>query len=171
LTPDAPPFYESGSLSGQLHLWWEELALREKAPRPERVASLSRWIEAQERAGARQVGAKHPLLSLCGDDWLEAWGGATHFVWALRPPEESIRSLTALGWWPGSEEYVQRRLYDAASRFLERLPHLRLEFADLTSHPSREVERIIQYLHVAPDNEQIRSAVGSIQPRNKPPGA
>jgi hypothetical protein len=171
LTPGATPYYESASLGDQLRLWWEEPALQEKTPKAERVPVLAQWVEGQERAGAKQVGAKHPLLSLCGEDLLEAWGDATHFIWSHRPLEESIHSLTALGWWPGSEEFVQRQLRDAASRFFERQPHLRVELADLTSHPSREVDRIIQYLRIAPDNEQIRSAVGCIQPRNKPPGA
>lgn len=171
LTPGAPLYYESGSLSGQLRLWWEEPALREKTPKAERIPLLARWVKDREQAGAPHVGAKHPLLSLCGDDLLEAWGGATHFLWAHRPLEESIRSLTALGWWPGSEETVQRRLYDAASRFLQQRPHLRVEMADLTSQPSREVERILQYLQVAPNSEQIRAAVSSIQLRDKPSGA
>jgi len=46
-----------------------------------------------------------------------------------------------------------------------------VELADLTSHPSREVDRIIHFLGITPDNEQIRSAVCSIQPRNTPPSA
>jgi hypothetical protein len=168
LTPDATLYYESASLADQLRIWWDEPSLEEKTPKAERVHFLAQWVESLEWAGARQVGAKHPLLSLCGDDLLEAWGGATHFIWSYRPLEESIHSLIALGWWPGREEFVQRRLWDAASRFFERHPHLRVELADLTSQPSREVERIIKYLGITPNNEQIRNAINCIQPRYKP---
>ena len=124
LVPDKGLYYESASLADLLRIWWDEPSLEEKTPKAERVPLLSKWIEDQEWAGVKQVGAKHPLLSLCGEDLLEAWGDATHFLWSRRPVEESIRSLTALGWWPGSEERVQRRLWEAASRFFERRPHL-----------------------------------------------
>ena len=168
LDPAAPPFYESASLAERLRAWWDEPSLQEKAPRAERVRALAQWVESQERTGARWVGAKHPLLSLCGDDLLEAWGAETRWIWSYRPLEESIRSLAALGWWPGREEFVQRRLWDAASRFFAGREHLRVELAGLRSDPSREVERIIHYLRIAPESEQVRAAVRCIQPGSKP---
>ncbi len=171
VTPGAPPYYESAALADSLRRWWNEPDLHQTAPPAERVAFLSRWVEDRERDGAAHIGAKHPLLSLCGPDLLAGWGGATQFVWANRPLEEAIRALIGLGWWPGREEVVQSRLWGAAFRFLDGRPHLRVELADLTSQPAREVERIIHYLQITPDDEQIRSAVGSIQPRQKPQGA
>ena len=161
----APPFYESASLGDLLRAWWDEPGLQEKAPKEERVRALSRWVEDHERTGAKWVGAKHPLLSLCGEDLLEAWGDKTRWLWSYRPPEQSIRSLTSLGWWPGREEFVQRRLWDAATRFFAGREHLRVQLADLISDPSREVDRIVRYLGVAPTDEQVRAAIRCIRPR------
>lgn len=171
LTPDTPPFYESAFLADQLRSWWSEPSLEEKTPKPERVRVLGQWAESRERAGAKQVGAKHPLLSLCGDDLLEAWGGATQFIWSHRPLEKSILSLRQLGWWPGREEFVQRRLYEATSQFLQQRPHLRVELADLRSDPSREVERIIHFLQITPSNEHMHSATACIQAKSGAVGA
>ena len=171
LTPGTPPFYESASLAGLLRSWWDEPGLIEKTPKAERVRVLAEWIAEQEKAGAKQAGAKHPLLSLCGEDLLEAWGDAAKFIWSHRPIEKSIHSLVHLGWWPGREEFVQRQLYDAASQFLQGRPHLRVELADLRSNPSREVERLIHFLQISPNNEQIRSAMACIQPNAGAVGA
>ena len=171
LEPAAPPFYESAALAERLRAWWHEPSLEEKVPRPERVRFLAEWVEGRERPGAAWVGAKHPLLSLCGDDLLEAWGAGTRWLWAHRPPDESIRSLAALGWWPGREAFVQSRLWDAAGRFFAGRDHLRVELARLRADPSREVERIAHYLGLGPDGEQVRAAVQSVRPRGPAPGA
>ena len=48
--------------------------------------------------GARWVGMEGPpLLSLCGEDLVQAWGPETRFIRCCRPLEDSIDSLKRLG--------------------------------------------------------------------------
>jgi hypothetical protein len=65
--------YESARLARRLRRWWHEPELQERFPAPERVRKLRDWISFLEGGGAAHVGAKHPLLSLCGDDLVQAW--------------------------------------------------------------------------------------------------
>ena len=90
-------FYESAGLSKQLRRWWDEPRLVEKVGRAKRVRVLEQWIKEREAGGVRWVGMKHPLLSLCGDDLVQAWGEDTRFIRCCRPLEDSIDSLKRLG--------------------------------------------------------------------------
>ena len=63
------------------------------------MRKLSDWISFLEAGRATHVGAKHPLLSLCGDDLVEAWGPAVRFIWTWRPLDESIASIRRTDWW------------------------------------------------------------------------
>ena len=67
-------FFEPTWLSAQLRRWWDEPHLIERVSASERVRMLRHWIEDQEHDSTAAHGAKHPLLSLCGADLLEAWG-------------------------------------------------------------------------------------------------
>jgi len=42
-----------------------------------------------------------------------------------------------------------------------------VEPADLISDPSREVDRIVRYLGVAPDDEQVRAAIRCVLPKKR----
>jgi hypothetical protein len=161
-----PPFwgnyYESEWLSARLRAWWDEPRLVESAGRAERVRVLWEWVEGQERTAAR-VGAKHPLLCLCGPDLVEAWGEGVRLVWAYRPLENSIRSLERRGWWPDAGA-VQRRLWHAVTAFLADREHLRVEFADLMADPARQARRVADFLGLEPTAEQLAAAVASVRP-------
>ena len=155
--------YESARLARRLRRWWHEPDLQERYPRAERVRKLGDWIAFLEAGGATHVGAKHPLLSLCGDDLLEAWGPAVRFIWTHRPLDESIASIRRTRWWPephGAE--LQRRLWDPVNRFFEGREHLRIEFADMLADPAREIRRIVAYLGLAPDPGRFAAALASI---------
>lgn len=86
-------YYEPHSLSEQLRAWWNEPLLEPQVDCSRRVSGLRAWIESREVSDSRCIGCKHPLLSLCGDDLLEAWGAETRFIWTYRPLEESIESI------------------------------------------------------------------------------
>ncbi len=162
-------FFESASLAHQLRIWWNERKqppLQASVPQPERVRLLKKWIEDRERAGAIWVGAKHPLLSLSGDDLLEAWGAQTHFIWCFRPLEESILSLESKRWFANTP-WRQRRLWDELHRFFARQPHLRLDFAQTLADPANAVARIVKFLRIEPTNEAIQAAVASIKPEKR----
>ena len=93
---DMGPPYSGGitspGLSKQLRQWWDEPRLQEKVGRAKRVRVLAQWIQEREQGGVKWVGMKHPLLSLCGEDLVQAWGEDTRFIRCYRPLDESIES-------------------------------------------------------------------------------
>jgi hypothetical protein len=159
-------YYEPQWLSQELRRWWNEPYVRECMPRPQRVFVLAEWINALERTGVPWVGAKHPLLSLCGEDVLEAWGCQTRFIWSYRPVQDSIRSLTSLRWFPNPES-LQGILWAEVTRFCEKHEHLRVEFDHLVSDPAGEIRRILCWLRMTPDEERLRSAIDFVNPAKK----
>lgn len=158
--------YESLRLAKRLRRWWHEPDLQECFPSAERVRKLRDWVFFLEAGRATHVGAKHPLLSLCGDDLVQAWGPAVRFVWTYRPLDESIVSIRRTGWWPEPYgENLQRRLWDEVNRFFAGHEHLRIDFSDMLADPAREIMRIAEYVDLHPDSEHFAAALASIQPQ------
>ena len=159
-------FYESAELSKQLRRWWDEPRLVEKVAQAKRVRVLEQWIKEREAGGAKWVGMKHPLLSLCGEDLMQAWGPETRFIRCCRPLGDSIDSLKRLGR-SVDGAFLQGTLMTALDRFFAGREHLAIQFADLMSNPRREVERLMQYLGITADEAHIAAAVGFIEPGKK----
>jgi hypothetical protein len=159
-------FYESAGLSKQLRKWWDEPRLVEKAGQAKRVRVLEQWIKEREQGGAKWVGMKHPLLSLCGEDLVQAWGSETRFIRCCRPLADSIDSLKRLGR-SVDGEFLQGTLMAALDRFFAGREHLAVEFADLMSNPRREVERLMEYLSITADAAKIEAAIRFIEPGKK----
>ena len=159
-------FYESAWLSEQLRRWWNEPRLREKVSQAKRVRVLADWIQEREQGGAKWVGMKHPLLSLCGEDLVQAWGPEIRFIRCCRPLGDSINSLKRLGRTVDGQ-FLQGTLMAALDRFFAGREHLAVEFADLMSNPRREVERLMEYLNITADAEKIDSAIRFIEPGRK----
>jgi FkbM family methyltransferase len=164
-------YYEPKWLSEQLRKWWREPDLIEDVPRDQRVRSLTRWLDSVSRDGAACVGAKHPLLTLCANDLLEAWGADTKFIWTKRPIEESIASLERRRWWPGRERAMQLQLWQAAAAFFTKQSHLPVEFADVLGNPAGQVDRIVCFLGLRPTNSQRNAAIAAIFPKVRPSSA
>jgi len=156
-------FYESAWLSEQLRRWWDEPRLREKVGQAKRVRVLAQWIQEREQGGARWVGMKHPLLSLCGDDLVQAWGPETRFIRCCRPLEDSINSLRRLGR-KVDGAFLQGTLMAALDRFLAGREHLAIQFAELMANPRGQVQRLREYLQITTDAERIQSAIRFIEP-------
>ena len=159
-------FYESAGLSKQLRRWWDEPRLVEKVGQAKRVRVLEQWIKEREAGGARWVGMKHPLLSLCGEDLVQAWGPETRFIRCCRPLEDSIDSLKRLGRRVDGA-FLQGTLMAALDRFFAGREHLAVEFADVMGNPRREVERLMEYLHITADADKIEAAIRFIEPGRK----
>ena len=159
-------FYESAGLSKQLRKWFDEPRLVEKVGSAKRVRVLADWIREREAGGARWVGMKHPLLSLCGEDIVQAWGPETKFIRCCRPLDDSIDSLKRLGR-SVDGAHLQGTLMTALDKFFAGREHLAIEFADLMSNPRREVERLVQYLQIEADEAKIQAAVSFIEPGKK----
>ena len=159
-------FYESAGLSKQLRKWFDEPRLVEKVGSAKRVRVLADWIREREAGGVRWVGMKHPLLSLCGEDIVQAWGAETKFIRCCRPLDDSIDSLKRLGR-SVDGAHLQGTLMTALDKFFAEREHLAIEFADLMSNPRREVERLVQYLQIEADEAKIQAAVSFIEPGKK----
>ncbi len=163
-------YYEPYSLSERLREWWNEPFLEAQVDRAERVQAFRQWGDSRAAYDQHSIGCKHPLLSLCGDDLIEAWGAETRFIWTCRPLDESIDSIVRLNWWPAHAERAQRTLWEATHDFFSGTEHLRIEFADMLDNPRRQAERIIEFVGIQPTEEQLDAAVKFIQPRDNSRG-
>jgi hypothetical protein len=112
------------------------------------------------------VGAKHPLLSLCGEDLVQAWGPETHFVRCCRPLEDSIDSLKRLGR-KVDGTFLQGTLMAALDRFLTGREHLAIQFVEFMTNPRSQVQRLMEYLQITANAERIESAIRFIEPGRK----
>jgi hypothetical protein len=159
-------FYESAGLSALLRRWWDKPRLREKVKQPERIRILAEWIQERERGGAKWVGMKHPLLSLCGEDLVQAWGPETRFIRCCRPLGDSVDSLKRLGR-KVDGTFMQGTLMAALDHFFAGREHLAIEFADIMGNPRREVERLMEYLQITADGDKVEAAIRFIEPGKK----
>ena len=151
-------YYEPWDLGCQLRYWWNEPAIRENTDREIRIACLSNWLRMRQCLHQGVVGAKHPLLCLCGEDLLTAWGADTLFLWACRPLEESIARLKARNWFFPYEDQLQRTLWQALEQFRARQPHLTVEYHRLRSDPGTVLRDIAAYAHLNPTASQLAAA-------------
>ena len=151
-------FYEPWDLACQLRVWWNEPDIRENTPRPIRIACLDSWVRLRQCYSQAAVGAKHPLLCLCGDDLVTAWGADAIFLRAYRPLEESIERLRARHWFAGREEPLQRRLWEALEDFCAGQPHLVIDYRRLRSDPAAVLREIADYARLQPAASQWTAA-------------
>jgi hypothetical protein len=161
---DPNNYYEPVDLSWHLRRWWNEPEIIEKTAAADRVRFLKHWIELQECAHPGPSGAKHPLLSLCGDDLITAWGPETRFIWSWRPLEQSIAGLQRRGWFPGSEESLQQRLWAALNDFESRHRDIvRLDWAQVQSDPVKATRQLAALAGLECSDDQLRTAAGFIR--------
>ena len=151
-------FYEPWDLGCQLRYWWNEPAIRENTDRETRLACLANWVRMRQCFHGGAVGVKHPLLCLCGDDLVAAWGADTLFLRACRPLDESIARLKARNWFPNREDSLQRTLWQALEGFCARQPHLPVEYRRLRNEPAVVLREIAAYAHLLPTVSQLAEA-------------
>jgi hypothetical protein len=156
-------FYEPWDLACQLRTWWNEPDIRENTDRQIRIACLANWVRLRQCFHQRAVGAKHPLLCLCGDDLVAGWGEDTLFLRVCRPLSESIERLRARNWFAPREESLQRRLWQALEEFCSRQPHLPVEYRRLRSEPAVVLREIAAYAHLRPTAAQLAAAAAFVE--------
>ena len=161
-------FYEPCDLSWHLRRWWGEPLLTEGAAKIQRIKCLRKWVELQECLGEAAVGAKHPLLSLCGPDLREAWGEETLFIWSYRSLEESTEGLKRRRWWPGQEENLQRQIWQALHEFERSGARVsRIEWPRLKADPVRGARELAARIEIEPTPEWIQAAVAIVNPSQR----
>lgn len=161
---DLHNFYEPVDLSWHLRRWWNEPGIIEKTDAADRIRFLERWIELQECTHPGPSGAKHPLLSLCGDDLITAWGADIQFIWSWRPLEQSIAGLQRRGWFPGYEESLQQQLWDALNDFDSRHSNIvRLDWTQVQSDPLEATRQLAALAGLERSDEQLLTAARFIR--------
>ena len=157
-------FYEPYDLNWHLRRWWDEPKLKRCVTREYRVEVLAAWAMLQAAISPKPIGAKHPLLSLCGGDLLDAWGAETQFVWAWRPLTDSIASLQRRGWFAGYETSVQEQLWNALSEFEEsRVQLVRFEWDRVREDPVGVAHQLASLAGIEPSEKQIVTAASFIR--------
>jgi len=66
-----------------------------------------------------------------------------------------------------SQQEVQKIIahyYDLLDTFVIDKPHLKIQFEHLTQQPEKEIETIIRFLSINPDQEQINAALNFVSP-------
>ena len=157
-------YYESSRLADKLRIWWREPLLEESVAKEERIKYLKTWLIEEESKGIKWIGAKHPLLAACPSDLIDAWG-EVKFIWAYRDLDRSISSsLLKFNWQKEVAERIQRELWKSISGFLGERDYLKIVFSDYWKNPSGQVNKLIDYLGLAPSSEQMERAYGCIKP-------
>jgi hypothetical protein len=146
-------YFEPKGLSQCLREWWNEPFLVERRSSFYRVQKLQKWIQQNESLCDLPCGAKHPLLALCCEDIVKAWGSDLKVIWCSRAIEDSIGSLKKRHWWPGHEVQVQTRLWNEISNFVAQRSYLKIEYEDVISHSENVVERLSEFLDL---NRSVR---------------
>ena len=150
-----------------LRRWWREPELTCVETDSYRLAELQSWIQRQEALQTASLhGAKHPLLSLETTNIEMAWGDDVKFIWAFREIDESIDSLTRLGWWSDPDR-IQRKLFRAAQGCIDRTDResLVVNFSDTLADPHGTVLKLAHFLGIEVGDEQISRAANLVVPR------
>ena len=137
------------------------------------IGELHSWIQIREnhaeRRGVRDVGAKHPILSLCGPELVQAWGADTKFIWSWRDFDESVARLQrrtaegGFGNFKGHEESAQRKLWDALHRFADSNPQvIRINWIEVKFNPEPFARLLASLCSEMPSEDKIMAATNCI---------
>jgi hypothetical protein len=160
----AENFYEARQLSGYFRHWFAEPLLQERTSAAERVRIFRQWAELQEAARPGPLGIKHPLLSLCASDLLQAWGPHTRMIRASRPLEESVHGLERRGWFPGFELDIQNRLWASLEAFEQAHPNvLRMDHHLVMNEPAEAARMLATAIGLDATEGQLQSAASLVR--------
>ena len=136
--------------------------------------ALRRWYMHRQRTTAKNgklPGGKHPLMCAMSKAFRDVCGDSLKVVHVNRPLEESIESFVKRESrkYPADQlEAHQRWLHLQKEEFLLEYPnHLTVEYSDLLSEPQEQAERVIEYLGLAPSEEQLKAAIRSVRPEKR----
>ena len=170
---DKENFYEPRDLSDKLRDWWNEPRMEATILRRIMISELKDWVQYREnlteRRGVRDVGAKHPILSMCGPELVQAWGADTKFIWSWRDFDESVASIRSrvakggFGNLKGHEESAQRKLWNAITEFSKTTPQLiTIKWDDVKSNPERFARQLASLCSEVPSQDKILAAKNCI---------
>ena len=144
--------YEPADLAQKLRAWWDEPNMVERVPARQRFLHLEQWGQKRQPP----FGAKHPLLSLCVLEAINAWN--CQVVWAYRPLQESIESLQRTEWFPGQEQRIQERLWQELHRVHATMPLVKIHHAEVLKDPAGTAAYLCRLLDLQPTPQQREDA-------------
>lgn len=156
---DVPQYFEDQALREICRQSFEEPWFLGKLAAEDRANHLRRWAGwqcKQQPEGAYFCG-KHPLLSLMGEEVLEAWCHPKFLVMD-RPSEQSIAALKRQPWaWhPSAVKFVMGQLKESREDFLAKHSpvHLRISFEELSRNPEKNIDTLCTFLNYEPTSQQ-----------------
>jgi hypothetical protein len=162
--PKQPHFFEETYLGDICRNSFSEPWLEEQRPQIDRINHLRRWAGLQ-CAGLPQetplVCGKHPMLSLLGEELMEAWK-EPRFVCVERDAEECYQSMQKVSWcWhPSAAKYAFHRLAKEREEFFEQYqpPLLRIAYDAMKAEPEQVLAKLCEFLQHVPSPQQWQSA-------------
>ncbi|WP_430454890.1 glycosyltransferase family 25 protein [Rhodopirellula europaea] len=140
---------------------------------------LKKFIVGKKSEAVRDetvAGGKYPHLCRFAKHVYAAIGDSMRIIAVDRPIEASIRSLQSRSrksrghWYAATSnecERLQRSLLKHREEFIATHPNVpvhRIDFASLTSDPKPEIDRLVTFLGIDPDQDEIEAAIAHVNP-------
>ncbi|WP_246112374.1 glycosyltransferase family 25 protein [Allorhodopirellula solitaria] len=141
---------------------------------------LKKFIVGKKSEAVRDesvAGGKYPHLCRFADQVYAAIGDSLRIIAVDRPIEASIRSLQTRShknrgqWYAAGDracERLQRSLLHHREKFIASHPNVlvhRINFASLTSDPRAEIVRLVKFLGIEPEQDELEAAIAHVNPK------
>jgi len=175
--PKQPQFFEDAYLGEVCRNSFSEPWLEEKRSQVDRVNHLRRWAGIQCKhmpQEAKILCGKHPMLSLMGEEIMEAWkepnGYEPKFISVERDADECYKSMQQVPWcWhPSAAKYAFNRLAEAREEFFTKYqpPLLSIDYETMKAEPERVITELCEFLQHVPTPQQRQNALTLIRETN-----
>ena len=137
---------------------------RESLKKPQPQIESVFWNAGSNFRNALTPAPRGPNIRCCRCAGMTAWGRDTQFIWCWRPLDQSIAGLQRRGWFPGSEESLQQRLWDALNDFDSRHGGVaRLDWAQVQSDPVEATRQLARLAGLERSDDQLLTAARFIR--------
>jgi len=160
-----PHFFEDIYLGEICRGCFGEPWLTNQLPYSDRVNHLRRWAGLQCREKPKQIlhfCGKHPILSLMGEELMEAWN-SPKFICVERPDEEAYQSMRSMSWaWhPDAAKHAFELLRKTRERFFTiREPDLlRISYGRIKENAKEILAEICDFLDIHPSHDQQEKSI------------
>jgi hypothetical protein len=175
--PDQPHYFEETYLGDICRNSYSEPWLEEQRPQIDRINHLRRWAGLQCKELSQEVKwicGKHPMLSLMGEEIMEAWkepnGYIPKFISVERDIDDCYESMKKVSWcWhPSAAKHSFNRLAEAREEFFTKYqpPLLRIDYEAMKAEPERVIGELCNFLHHVPTPQQRQNALTLIRKTN-----
>ena len=122
-------------------------------------------------SGSGPVGAKHPLLSLCGPDLAAAWGKGLHVVSASGPSTSLWTDCSIEDGSRATKRSLQQKLWDVLHEFGRSHPGIvKLDCGRVRSDPDWAARELASLAQVGASAGQLKAAAEFVRAPSQQPG-